>query len=121
MSELTGFRVAVPATDGFEESELTEPVKALRQAGDRIIILSPKPREIHGVRHDIDKTIEVKVDRTIGDASADEFDAVHLPRRRLERRRHADGAGDPGVLARDRRRRLTNFGDLLRAVRARIS
>lgn len=33
MSELTDFRVAVLATDGFEESELTEPVKALRDAG----------------------------------------------------------------------------------------
>ena len=32
MSELSGFRVAVLATDGFEEPELTEPVKALLQA-----------------------------------------------------------------------------------------
>jgi protease I len=35
MSKLTDCRVAVLATDGFEESELTEPVKALREAGAR--------------------------------------------------------------------------------------
>jgi protease I len=79
MSELNGLRVAVLATDGFEDSELTEPVKALREAGAQVTILSPKPGEIQGVRHDIDKTIKVKVDRTIAGASAEEFDAVHLP------------------------------------------
>ncbi len=79
MSELNGLRVAVLATDGFEEPELTEPVKALREAGAQVTILSPKSGEIQAVRHDIDKTIRVKVDRTIKDASAPEFDAVHLP------------------------------------------
>ena len=79
MSELNGLRVAVLATDGFEDSELTEPVKALRQAGAQVTILAPKPGEIQGVRHDIDKTIKVTVDRIIKDTSAEEFDAVHLP------------------------------------------
>ena len=79
MSELNGFRVAVLATDGFEEPELTEPVKALREAGARVTILSPRPGEIQGVRHDIDKTIKVKVDCTVNGASAEEFDAVLLP------------------------------------------
>ena len=79
MSELNGFRVAVLATDGFEEPELTEPVKALREAGAQVTILSPRPGEIQGVRHDIDKTIRVKADGTIKDASAEGFDAVHLP------------------------------------------
>src|SRR6266404_3520566 len=36
MSELTDFRVAVLATDGFEETELTEPVKALKEAGAQV-------------------------------------------------------------------------------------
>src|SRR5262249_9581307 len=79
MSELNGLRVAVLATDGFEDSELVEPVKALREAGAQVTILPPKHGEIQGVRHDIDKTIKVKVDRTVKDASAEEFDAVHLP------------------------------------------
>src|ERR1700746_1058109 len=79
MSELNGFRVAVLATDGFEETELTEPVKALREAGARVTILSPKSGEIQAVRHDIDKTIKVKVDRPLKGASPEEFDAVLLP------------------------------------------
>ena len=70
MSTFTDFRVAVLATDGFEESELTEPVKALKAAGARVTIVSLRPGEIQGVRHDLDKTVRVKVDRTIRDASA---------------------------------------------------
>jgi protease I len=79
MSELNGFRVAVLATDGFEEPELTEPVKALREAGARVTTLSPMTGEIQGVRHDIDKTIKVKVDRALKDARAEQFDGVLLP------------------------------------------
>src|SRR5947209_2095018 len=79
MSKLTDMRVAVLATDGFEESELTEPLKALRDTGAQVAILSLKPGQIQGVRHDIDKTIKVNVDRAIRDVSAEEFDAVYLP------------------------------------------
>src|SRR5216683_102393 len=79
MPELTDFRVAVLATDGFEEVELTEPVKALKDAGAEVTILSLKPGKIQGVRHDLDKTVKVNVDRVIGDVSAEVFDAVHLP------------------------------------------
>src|SRR5437660_10995728 len=79
MDKLTDFRVAVLATDGFEESELTEPVKALEDAGAQVTILSLKPGKIQGVRHDLDKTVKVNADRLIGDVSAEVFDAVHLP------------------------------------------
>src|SRR5437588_12971750 len=79
MPELTDFRVAVLATDGFEESELMDPVKALKEAGAQVTILSLKPGQIQGVRHDLDKTVKVKVDRAIRDVSTEEFDAVHLP------------------------------------------
>jgi protease I len=44
-----------------------------------VTILSLKPGQIQGVRHDIDKTLKVKVDRAIRDVSAEDFDAVHLP------------------------------------------
>lgn len=40
MPRLDGFRVAVLATDGFEEAELTEPVKALRDVGARVTIFT---------------------------------------------------------------------------------
>jgi protease I len=79
MSGLADFRVAVLATDGFEESELMEPVKALQGAGAKVTIVSLKAGMIQGVRNDLDKTVKVKVDRTIRDVSAEVFDAVHLP------------------------------------------
>jgi protease I len=79
MSRLDTFRVAVIATDGFEEPELSEPVKALKEAGATVTIVSPKSGEIQGVRHDLDKTIKVKVDRLIKEIDANEFDGVHLP------------------------------------------
>jgi protease I len=78
MADLSGFRVAVLATDGFEESELTEPVKALRDAGAEVTIVSPKSGDIQGVRHD-EKAGTVRVDRQIEDVAADEFDGVMLP------------------------------------------
>ncbi len=79
MSQLGGFRVAVLATDGFEEPELTEPVKALREAGAQVTVVSPKGGEIQAVRHDLDKTIKVKVDRALKDVRPEDFDAAHLP------------------------------------------
>ena len=79
MTKLTDFRVAILAADGFEESELMEPVKALKDAGAQVTILSLKPGKIQAVRHDLDKTVKVKVDGVIRDAGAEEFDAVHLP------------------------------------------
>jgi len=66
MSKLTDFRVAVLATNGFEETELTEPVKALKDAGVRVTILSLEPGQIQGVRHDLNKTVRVQVDRATG-------------------------------------------------------
>ena len=95
MSKLTDFRVAVLATDGFEESELTEPAKALRDAGAQVTILSPKPGQIQGVRHDLDKTVKVKVDRAIRDVSAEEFDAVHLPGGTVNAERQSTGRTSP--------------------------
>ena len=79
MSKFADFHVAVLATDGFEETELTEPVQALRDAGAQVTIVSLGHSHIQAVRHDLDKTVKVKVDRAIGDVSAEEFDAVHLP------------------------------------------
>lgn len=66
-------------TNGFEEPELTEPVKALRDAGARVTILSPERGDVQGVRNDLEKTVKVAIDRTINEVSADEFDAVQLP------------------------------------------
>jgi len=79
MAKLTELRVAVIATNGFEESELTEPVKALREAGASVEIISLKEGTIQGVRHDAKRGAKIKADRTIREIDPDEFDAVHLP------------------------------------------
>jgi len=76
--ELNKLRVAVLATDGFEESELAEPVKALREAGAKVDIIAPKPGRIQAFRHH-DKSITVPVDRTLGDTKPDSYDALLLP------------------------------------------
>src|SRR4051794_20579406 len=79
MADLSGFRVAVLATDGFEEVELTEPVKALKGAGADVTIVSLEPGEIQGFRHDVNKGKTVTADRAIRDVRAGEFDGVVLP------------------------------------------
>ena len=45
---LNGLKVAILVTDGFEQVELTEPRKALDQAGARTQIVSPKDRQVRG-------------------------------------------------------------------------
>jgi protease I len=42
MAERLDVRVAIMATDGFEESELTEPMRALREAGARVEVIAPR-------------------------------------------------------------------------------
>jgi protease I len=80
MSEkkLEGMRVAILATDLFEEAELIEPRKALQEAGAKTVVIAPKSGEIQAVQHD-KKTQKVKVDMTLDQAKPNEFDAVLLP------------------------------------------
>lgn len=78
MANLSNLRVAILATDGFEEAELTEPVKALQDAGARTEVLSTQSGQIQAFRHH-DKGISVSVDRPIDQVRADEYDAVLLP------------------------------------------
>ena len=75
---LQGLRVAIIATDLFEEAELIETRKALDAAGARTEVIAPKSGEIQAVQHD-EKTQKVKVDRTLDSVNVDEFDAVLLP------------------------------------------
>ena len=55
MAEMNQLHVAIIATDGFEESELAEPKKALEKAGAKVDVLSEKKGEIQGYKHH-DKT-----------------------------------------------------------------
>ena len=76
--KLNGKRVAILATDGVEEIELTEPRKALDDAGAKTTLISPKRDKIKAWEHD-HWGDEIPVDQTIEQAAADSFDALLLP------------------------------------------
>jgi protease I len=76
--KLNGLRVAILATDGYEEAELLEPREALNAAGAHTVVISPKSGSIRGIKHD-EKAGSVKVDLPIENADPAEFDAVLLP------------------------------------------
>lgn len=78
MAQLSGKTVAVLATDGFEQIELTEPMKALKAAGAEVHIVSPKSGEIQGFNH-FDKGDRFKVDRTLKETDAGAYDAILMP------------------------------------------
>jgi protease I len=78
LSNLSELRVAVLASDGFEEAELTEPVAALREAGAQVDILSVKKGSIQGVKH-MTKGSKVKVTGILAEARPEEYDGVMLP------------------------------------------
>ncbi len=75
---LAGLRVAILATDGFEQVELTGPRDAFQAAGATIMVLSPKPDKIQGFNHD-EKGVSVPVDIPLERADASDYDAVLLP------------------------------------------
>ncbi len=76
--QLEGKRVAILATDGFEQAELLTPRDELRKAGAEVDIVSPKSGQIQGFDHLLpDK--KVTVDRTLGEARASDYDALVLP------------------------------------------
>lgn len=75
---LNGLRVAILATDGFEQSELLEPRRALQDSGAVTAVVSPKAGSIKGWKHD--KWGEtVAVDQNLASAAADDYDALLLP------------------------------------------
>jgi len=75
---LDGMRVAILAADDFEQVEMTEPRKALEQAGAETVLISNKPGAVKGVHHD--KPADTfSVDLTLDQANPDDFDGVLLP------------------------------------------
>lgn len=76
--QLSGRRVAILATDGVEQIELTSPRLALEKAGAKCMLISPKAGEIQGFKHH-DKADKLKVELALEKASANDFDAVLLP------------------------------------------
>lgn len=77
-TKLRNRAVAVLATDGFEQSELERPVEALKAAGARVEVVSPRGGEIQGWQHH-DKGRKVRVDRELARANPQQYDALVLP------------------------------------------
>lgn len=75
---LSGKTIAILATDGFEQSELTAPRDALRAAGAAVEVVSLKSGSIQGFEH-FDKGDQVPVDRRVADSKADSYDALVIP------------------------------------------
>jgi protease I len=75
--ELKGRTIAVLATDGVEQVELTEPVKALKEAGAEVTVVSDK-REIQAFKHH-DKSAKIPVDKPLKEADPERFDGLVLP------------------------------------------
>ena len=75
---LDGRKVAVLATNGFEQSELEMPVAALKAAGAKVDIISLQDGQIQGMEHD-QVGRKVKVDRALSSVRASDYDALVLP------------------------------------------
>src|ERR1035437_1687890 len=75
---LQGKKMAILATDGFEQSELLEPRKALDEAGATTQVVSPAGEKVKGWNHK-EWGNEVPVDVPLDSAKAEEFDALLLP------------------------------------------
>lgn len=76
-NDLKGMKVAILVTDYFEQVELTEPKKALEEAGATAAIVSLKGR-VQGVNH-VDMADSFPVDLSLEEARPEDFDAVVLP------------------------------------------
>jgi protease I len=87
---IDGKKVAVVAADMVEQVELSEPWKALEQAGAKPELISIEPGEIQAFNH-FDRADTFPVDRTIEEVGADDYDALLLP----------GGVGNPDILRTD--------------------
>jgi protease I len=85
--ELQGKKVAIIATDMVEQVELTEPWKALEQAGAEVELVSLEYRRIQGFNH-YDKADTFQVDRTFDEVQEQDYDALMVP----------GGVGNPDTL-----------------------
>jgi protease I len=88
--KLQGKKVAIIAADMVEQVELVEPRKALEAAGATTELVSLEPGEIQGFNH-FDKADKHKVDKTIEEAEASDYDALMIP----------GGVGNPDQLRGD--------------------
>ena len=89
-NELQGKKIAFLATDMVEQVELTEPWKAVEQAGGQPELVSLKPGKIQGFNH-YDKADTFDVDKTVEEVSASDYEGLVQP----------GGVGNPVTLRTD--------------------
>ncbi|MGH2429151.1 MAG: type 1 glutamine amidotransferase domain-containing protein [Candidatus Limnocylindria bacterium] len=90
--KLDGLRVAALVADGFEQVELTDPMRALRDAGAHVTVVSPNDDKVQGMNHG-EKGDRLDVDAKLSGVSADDYDALLLP----------GGVKNPDLLRQDER------------------
>jgi protease I len=79
VSDLTGKKIAIIATDHFEEAELVTPRDELSSAGAEVKIYSPSGDPIQAVKGDTEPTQKVEVEGTLGDLDVATVDALVVP------------------------------------------
>jgi protease I len=76
---LQGKKIAfLTANEGVEQIELTEPLKAVREAGAEVELLAPEAGQVQAFNH-LDKGDTFDADRAVGDVDAGEYDGLVLP------------------------------------------
>ena len=79
MARLSGRRIAILVTDGFEEVEMTEPRKALHEAGAETFIVSDKDAKVKAWDRTDWSDATYDVDEHLGDVRSSRFHALLLP------------------------------------------
>jgi protease I len=78
MGKLDGKRIAFLATDGVEQVELTEPLKAVRDEGAEVDLISLEKGDFQGFNH-LDKGDTFTADKAVADADPNDYDAIVQP------------------------------------------
>lgn len=79
MGKLSNRTIAVLSANGFEETELTSPVKRLKEEGATVHIISPESGKIQGMKHDREWTVEIPVDKTVAEANPEDYHGLVIP------------------------------------------
>lgn len=78
MGRLAGKKIAILVANGFEQVELTEPKKALEEAGAQVLIISPEKDVVKGWKK-TEWGDQFSIDISLNDAAANDYDALLLP------------------------------------------
>ncbi len=73
---LEGKRIAILVEEDFEDAELTEPLRAMKEAGARVTIVGSGPKKTYRGKR---KTAEVTADTTADTVDVGQFDAIIIP------------------------------------------